>query len=240
MPRLRTEVCPAEAVGESLATRMFALFSRYYDGVTRALFDADLGGKSHVLLLRDESGALRGFSSLLRGTTMYLGAEYQVVFSGDTVIDHRFWGEQALPESWLELVGRFKAERPAVPLLWFLIVKGHRTYRYLSLYAHHYYPTPREDTPGAVRALLDHLATERFGDHYSKATGLIRFPDSKGHLADDYADVSDAAAQRPEVRHFLALNPGYASGDELACLTELSLDNLRPRARAHFARGMAT
>jgi hypothetical protein len=43
---------------------------------------------------------------------------------------------------------------------------------------------------------------------------------------------------RPEVRFFLAANPGYVRGDELLCLCRLAPDNLTPIARRAFEQGM--
>jgi len=37
---------------------------------------------------------------------------------------------------------------------------------------------------------------------------------------------------------FLRSNPGYTSGDELVCLTELTSGKLRPLARRVFEQGL--
>ena len=102
--------------------------------------------------------------------------------SGDTIIDHRFWGEQTLPLAWCCLAGRIKARQPDLPLYWLLIVKGDRTYRYLNVFSKTYYPNRRYPTPPETQSLIDHLAAARFGRHYLPESGLIRYPESQGHL----------------------------------------------------------
>jgi hypothetical protein len=129
---------------------------------------------------------------------------------------------------------------PAVPLYWFLICKGHRTYRYLGAFARRYLPRPdvRADIGDAADAaaqdLLDHLATERYGHAYDPAAGILSFDVPQGRLAPELARVPDAHRRIGSVAYFLQRNPGYAGGDELVCLCELSASNLRPLARRLF------
>ena len=51
-------------------------------------------------------------------------------------------------------------------------------------------------------------------------------------------DYYERERKRPDVAYFLQCNPGYASGDELVCLCELSTDNMRPLTRRLFVQGM--
>ena len=216
---------------------MYELYARHYDAADRARFEADLDDKCYAVLLHDEAGALQGFSTLAEYERDFGGRKTGVLFSGDTVIDAAQWGQQALAFAWLRLAGVRKMQAPQRPLYWFLISKGHRTYRFLTAFAHTFWPARDRPTPASTQALMDNLAHERFGAAYDRATGLIRFAESHGHLRSQYARVSDVHRRRPDVDYFLERNPGYASGDELVCLCELTGDNLRPLARRIFCGG---
>ena len=216
---------------------MFALFERYYADTSWARFSRDLADKDRVLLLRDESGLVQGFSTLAVYERVFGGQTVRVLFSGDTVVDESCWGQQALAFAWLRLAGDLKAERPGVPLYWFLISKGHRTYRYLSAFSRDYHPAPWRPVPAETAKLMSFLARDRFGDAYVAEAGVLRFPQSLGHLREAYAEVPDAQRRLPEVAYFLERNPGYAKGDELVCLCELHADNLQPIARRVFCSG---
>ncbi len=148
------------------------------------------------------------------------------------------WGQQALPTAWFQLTGHIKAAQPETPLYWFLLVKGHRTYRYLHAFFRQYFPTHDRETPPQHQALMDMLARERFADTYDSNRGVVSFATSHGHLKSSWADIPDKDRKRPEVLFFLKSNPGYARGDELVCLTELAPDNLRPLAARLFRKGM--
>lgn len=218
---------------------MFDLYQRYYGGTNEALFFSDLADKDYALLLRDDDACVRGFSTLTvinNDTPQALRA----LFSGDTIVDRAFWGQQRLAFNWIRFAGQLKALHPEVPLYWFLIVKGHRTYRYLSTFSIDYYPHHQNPTPPATRDLMTRLARARFGEHFDAGSGLVKFPSSRGYLQPEWAQVPPQDANKPEVRYFLERNPDYASGDELVCLTELTPSNLRPLAKRIFLQGMAS
>ncbi len=216
---------------------MYALYERYYEGSSWRLFADDLASKNRVLVLRDETKAVQGFSTLAVYERHFEGAPVRVIFSGDTIVDERHWGQQALAFAWLRLAGALKAEQPNVPLYWLLISKGHRTYRYLPIFSRAFHPSPDDAAQVDLSALKDFLARDRFGAAYDAAPGVVRFPESRGHLRAAYAEVSEAHRRLPEVAFFLERNPGYARGDELVCVCELAADRLQPIARRAFLAG---
>jgi len=213
---------------------MYALYARHYAAADPERFAHDLAEKRYAVLLRDETGLLQGFSTLLDYEAPFEDARVRILFSGDTIVDAHHWGQQALAFAWLRLAGEIKARDPQRPLYWFLISKGHRTYRFLTAFSREFWPAPDRPTPPRMKALMDTLAHERYGRDYDAGTGVIRFAQSHGHLRDEFAGVSDAHRRRPEVAFFLARNPGYARGEELVCLCELAADSLQPLARRVF------
>ena len=56
---------------------------------------------------------------------------------------------QALSTGFARLAGRLARENAPLPLYWLLITKGYRTWRYLPLFAHEYWPNPGCATPPA-------------------------------------------------------------------------------------------
>lgn len=235
MTRLHTRTERPNRLPESRIDELYALYARYYAGTSPALFRRDLLEKDWVLLLADEDGAVRGFSTLKVLQAEHQGRPVRALFSGDTVIDHRFWGEQTLPLAWCRLAGRIQAMQPEVPLYWLLIVKGDRTYRYLNVFSRQYYPNRRYATPPDIQALMDDLAAARFGPAYDAVRGLVCYPESQGHLkAEWHTDKQDS---HPEAAYFRSRNPSHGHGDELVCLTLLAPENLRSFALRGFRQG---
>ena len=218
---------------------MYRLFARYYLGASPARFERDLVRKDAVLLLRDGAGALCGFSTVAVFTMLHEGETIKIVFSGDTIVERAPWGSPVFAFSWLRYVGKIAARDPAVPLYWLLIVKGHRTYRYLPTFGLQFVPDWRGPGDAALGALKDVIAERQFGAAYNRAAGIVRFAQPESRLAPQWAGVTPREARRADVRFFLERNPGYARGDELVCLCALQTDNMRPLTRRLFLQGAA-
>ncbi|BAO43120.1 hypothetical protein [Thiolapillus brandeum] len=238
--RLNARAVPVAELDAARVEEMYGLFSRYYDGCSPTLFRGDLDSKDHCLLLENSRGRLCGFTTLAVTTHQVDGRPLRSLFSGDTIIHHEYWGSQTLPRAWCELAGRIKSQAPDLPLYWFLIVKGHRTYRYLKLFSRDYYPAPGREIPPDMRSIMDFLAGQRFGECYDAQSGVIRFPRSRGHLRPEWNALEAANRSKPDVAFFLQKNPGHGRGDELVCLTELDKKNLKRQALQAFIGGLET
>lgn len=253
---LSAQVQALDQLAPGIEDGMFAIYARYYEATSKRRFVADLSNKTHVILLFDGHGRVRGFSTLasyfhqVSVPANNLPATVQVLFSGDTIIEHDCWGQQALPMAWIEQAGRFKSQHPKIPLYWLLIVKGYRTYRYLSVFTKKYYPAPGssvndddDEIEGAstaiLQSLLHDLASTKFSNAYNRDSGCIVFPESQGHLSEDWAQIPERVRSRPEVAFFQRKNPDFHRGHELACITELCAENLTRRARVAFERGLS-
>jgi hypothetical protein len=231
---------PVSCLGERDAGAMFGLFARHYEHVDRPRFEADLAGKDYVIMLREaDTGVVRGFSTQQVLRVRVRGVPVAAIFSGDTIIDRAFWGEQQLVRAWGRFAGALHAETRPVPLFWFLISKGYRTYLYLPLFFERYFPREEAPTPPFEQDVLDALALAKFPDSYRRASGLLEFPDRRGNLTPELAAVPAARLRDPRVRFFLERNPDHARGTELGCLAEISRMNLRSVAARAFAEGAA-
>ena len=237
MGRLIARVRPRCEIRADEAAAMFRLYAAYYDAVSHTRFAADLGDKDYVIELMD-GPTLRGFSTLALIDYASSTGPGSALFSGDTIIERDYWGEQALSQAFCRFAGALKAQRPRTPLFWFLISKGYRTYRYLSVFAREYFPNPHRATPAHIQAAIDQLAHMRFGDAYCARLGLVRFDESRGHLKPQWATIRAHVRDRAEVRFFLERNPRFHLGEELCCCTLLEADNLRSYARTAFLEGL--
>lgn len=224
-------------VGKAEREKMFELLERYYDAVAYDRFLADLESKDFIVFLNDQRGRMGGYSTLSVTDTMFHGELRRVLFSGDTIVDYEYWGQQQLVIGWCKLAGILKAKDPQIPLYWFLICKGHRTYRFLPCFTKCFYPTWRSPTPGQIQEFMHFLATKKFGDAYDPARGIIDFGTSRGHLRAQWRGFSRVSNNK-DAQFYKLRNPGCDSGHELMCLTELDLSNLRGFALHAFNEGL--
>lgn len=224
--RLIGSVVSADAVTLSERRRMYALLRTYFDGTSRERFDKDLREKEAVILLRDETKRVQGFSTFTRMTA---AGGVVAFFSGDTIVDREFWGETALSRTWGATVfaeaERIAREAPATRVYWFLISSGYKTWRFLPLFFREFYPNMDVPTPIHARRLLAALGAQRFGDEYLPDRGIVRFRQPTP-LRPGVAEMTAERLRDPRIAFFARMNPGHAQGDELACIAELSRANL--------------
>ena len=218
VPVARRDLSPDERA------EMFALIESHFEGVREDVFHRDLDAKDWVLrIVRD--GALVGFSTLQSYRAMADGRCLNVIYSGDTVVSPEAWGSPVLARGWIALVRALQTAHPNEPWYWLLLSSGFRTYRFLPVFWREFWPRHDAETPSDVRALLQELARDHFGDAYDPTAGVVRF-ETPQRLRAHLAAVPEGKGNDPHVRFFLERNPGHAEGDELVCLTELGDANL--------------
>jgi hypothetical protein len=225
------DLLPVELVTPDRRDEMFALMERHFENIRRSTFDRDLAEKDWVILLSDpDTGELRGFSTQVLSQVDVGGQPINALFSGDTVVDRDHWSDSALARAWGRFALRLIDDLAGRPLYWFLISKGYKTYRFLPLFFHTYYPRPGATAPEAERQVLDALATHRFRSAYDPAAGIIRAGPGKDRLRAGVADITPGRLLDPHVRFFVEKNAGHARGDELCCMAPVRRDNFTPAA----------
>lgn len=209
---------------------MLDLMRQYYEHVTRESFLADLAEKHWVIMLVDpQTNVLHGFS-----TQMFLEVEsggdlIRAIFSGDTIVSQERWRQTALTYTWARLVLSVIDQYAPLPVYWFLISKGYRTYRFLPLFFREFYPRFDVPTPAWAKNIMDALGRYKFPGTYS-ASGIVRAGPHKDRLKSGVADLTAARLRDPHVRFFVEQNPGHVVGEELCCLARLSRANITPAA----------
>lgn len=222
-------------LGEADIDEMLELMARHYDDVSTSCFVKDLSEKRWIIELRQrETGVLKGFSTQMLLDCDVDGTPVTALFSGDTIVDRDSWGSTALAISWGRLVMSVMEMSPDRELFWFLICKGFRTYRFLSVFFTEFGPCWNRPFPAHERRLLERLATEKFASRFDVNRGVL-VADQESYRVKPEVDLHSENRSDPHVRFFLQQNPGYQQGDELCCLARLSIDNFSPAARRLMA-----
>jgi hypothetical protein len=182
-------------------SELFLLLNRYFDGVTREQFEADLAEKNWLLEIR-RGARLLGFSTLLVEEMEFQGRMMTALFSGDTIVSPEAWGSPLLARTWIAAVNHLRAANPARPCYWLLITSGFRTYRFLPVFWREYYPRHDVIMPRDIRHLRDHLASARYGDRFDPRTGLVRFARPQT-LRGALKDVPSGRTVDPDVAFFM-------------------------------------
>lgn len=237
---IHAQTLEREDLDPAVIARLFKLFARHYDGAVADTFERDLAKKTHVIILRNCRDDICGFSTLSVDEHEMAGRRHRIFFSGDTIVDPDYWGTPLLQVSWLRLVGRLLRD-DSLPAYWLLTSKGHRTYRLLPLWFKTWFPSSRNDNAASsLKWLADSLGRSRYGQAYDATTHVITRNGAGDRLNMQLTYVPPKDARREDVRFFLEQNPGFAAGDELLCIAELTPENLTRFSRRAFAEGMET
>lgn len=197
---------------------MYLIMAKYFDNIVESTFYGDLSKKEDAILLHDENGVIRGFTSL----AIFPHDEHtQLIFSGDTIIEKKYWGNSDLQPVWLKRA-LARAAGFDGKTYWLLLSKGYKTYKFLPTFFNDYYPRADAETPREIQEIIDGFARRQFGDRYQNGVWVA----GKDFLKKDFAEISEARLKNKNIAFFLKKNPGYKNGDELVCAAELSVDNL--------------
>ncbi len=221
---LEGRIVEVNKLPDSLKKQMYALFTTYFE-VKEKVFMDDMSKKEKVLLLSDErTGEIKGFSTIKMIGLTVDNTKVKVIFSGDTLVDTFYRMETEL----IKHYGRFVYERieEGVKFYWFLISMGFRTYRFLPLFFYEYYPRYNKETPIFEQKVMDVLGTAEFGNCYNKEKGII-IPTEENFLKRTYASIPSKRLANPHIQFFLKRNPGYAKGEELVCIAEITKQNFK-------------
>jgi hypothetical protein len=158
------------------------------------------------------------------------GRAVHALFSGDTIVDSEARGERSLFQVSGWFVRSLMSTYPDADLYWFLISKGYKTYRFLPLFFHEFYPRYDTSTPGRFAAVIDALAGYKFPASYDRALGIVKAGPCSCRLRPGMADITPDRLRDPHIRFFTERNPRHALGDELCCIAPLTLANFTPAA----------
>ncbi len=208
--------------------QMFTIFSKYYENVSRDVFEKDLDEKDSAFLLYDrESKKLRGFSTIMKlECQQATGKKIKGLFSGDTIIEKEYWGQGALGIAFLKYLFFQKLKSPLQPLYWFLISKGFKTYLLMANNFGTHWPRYEKEMPKNLKRVIDGFAGELYGEAYRSDLGLLKFQleDNKDSLKYGVAGITEQMKRdNPRIAFFDSVNPNWSQGDELCCLAEMTL-----------------
>ncbi len=235
--RLTGETRRLDEVSDLDREQMLALMQRYYEGVRREDFEHDLSGKDWVIMAHcPQTSTILGFSTQCFYRLGTGDHHVGVLFSGDTIVDSRYWARNPLATLWGRLALSLIEENAELALYWFLISKGYKTYRFLPVFFREFYPRANVATPSWAAQLIDAIAVQRFGKRFCRERGIVRSHLNGGRLRPEVAAVTTSRLQDEAVAFFQESNPGHAEGDELCCLAPLTRHNFKRSAYRAIGR----
>ena len=236
---LSFQLIEVKDINDKQRQRMFELMVDSYNKVKEDNFLIDLNKKNWAGIISDEDELVQGFTTFAINPGGSGTDSYHVLFSGDTIIAHEYWGSQVMMKGWCRAVGSIIAADPHKKWYWYLLSKGHRTYMYLPLFFEKYYPNPdSEDDNLSLQRIAAAISPKIFGDDWKPNEGIIRFEHSQGELKPEWVSATFQKKGSKYAQYFLERNPHFHQGEELVCIAPIYPENMKRSAKDHLIEGM--
>lgn len=219
-----------DEITDSEKVQMLNLMKEFYDDVLDRAFNDDLKEKDYCIILYNENGSVKGFSTQKEMSIETSKKTINGIFSGDTIIHKDYWGSLELYKEFARAFIKDGDE----DFYWFLISKGYKTYKMLPLFFKDFYPNYKKRTPSFEQEIMDEFGKKNFPLDYDKNSGVIKYKGIKDKLKDGVADITERQRRDKDIKYFTQINPEHIGGDDLVCLAKLNQDNLRNTAKRLF------
>lgn len=225
MKELQGRVVRANELNKDQRSQMYLLMDLFYERMSWSSFERDLSEKDYCILLENEEGIIRGFSTQQILSFTAGGKNVHGVFSGDTIIHRDDWGGQALFKVFAGFF--FAYGEQWEHFYWFLISKGYKTYKMLPTFFREFYPDYRCGTPEKFKQLMHAFGRLKYPREYDEKSGVVVYGSKKDTLREGVADITKMRMRDGDVRFFAEQNPDYRKGNDLVCVTDLRRGNLK-------------
>lgn len=217
--KVHTFFKPIRAVTVTQIKQMYDLYARYYENTSLDIFMSDLSKKSGVILVtRAINDEIVGFSTQSFFDIQVEGRQVRGIFSGDTIIEQAYWGNNALASTFYRRLIIERIKRPFVPFYWFLISKGYKSYLLMTNNFYNYYPSVNGSND-QYRRITDAYCQHLFPEAFDREKMLLDFGESHVRIKGDMATITpDLASANPHIAFFEKLNPHWRQGTEVPCL----------------------
>lgn len=228
-------------MNQSSIERMYFIMEENYSSISFSAFKNDLKNKQFIGVLKDGENQIQGFTTYAINPFNLGTSEYNILFSGDTIISPFYWGSQELVRGFCKTVGGLIAGTSEKKWYWFLLSKGHRTYMYLPLFCEKYYPAVNKNEEANLFPIINKCAKAMYGSNWDPEKRVITFEKSHGELKKIHTETNlKKVKSNVHIDFFLKRNPGFKNGDELTCMAELTLDNMKRFAKNMVLEGIKT
>lgn len=222
---------PIQAVTVTHIKQMYELYAAFYENTSLDIFLSDLSKKSGVILVsRKSDDRIVGFSTQTFFDLKVDGKRVRGIFSGDTIIEPAYWGNNALANTFYRRLIIERIKRPFVPFYWFLISKGYKTYLLMTNNFYNYYPKVdgnRGDRNARYHNITEAYCQQLFPEAFDQQRMLLDFGDSYVRLKGDVAEITpELKAANPHIAFFEKVNPDWRRGTEVPCLAACDYESL--------------
>lgn len=225
--KLSAKFCSTKKITTLDIFQMYSIYSQYYRATKWKIFLNDLSKKSGAFLIRrKEDNIIVGFSTVTSYNINVNNKNCIGIFSGDTIIDRRYWGTRSLQIAFYRYILKKKILHPSKTIYWLLISKGFKTYLLLTNNFYKFYPHP-DNKFSEMSSIVDNYCRQIFPDYYDPERQILDFGDNYQSLKEGVAEIDPSMAKNSKnISFFEKRNPEWRKGTELPCVGAIDWSSL--------------
>ncbi|MBP9062687.1 MAG: hypothetical protein KBF81_02815 [Aquabacterium sp.] len=218
---------PIQGITVTHIKQMYDLYASFYENTALDVFLQDLSKKSGVILVtRKSDEKVVGFSTLTCFDIEVEGRNARGIFSGDTIIEPAYWGNNALAATFHRRVVIERLKKPFTPFYWFLISKGYKTYLLLANNFYNHYPNVNGGD-ARYRRVTEAYCNALFPEAFDRERMVLDFGHDYVRLKGDVAEITpELKAANPHIAFFDRINPEWRRGTELPCVGSVDYESV--------------
>jgi hypothetical protein len=230
---ITTSVHATGALSAAQWEEIWLLTAEFYD-VERDYAEAELRRRQRIAMFR-MNGALLGIAAIDIDPAVFRGRKIVVISTAHVLIRENWRGRNLVQKLGLRTFLAVRLRHPLQPIYWFFDTFSYKGYLLLPRNFRTFWPRADQPTPEDSAALIDQLATERYGPAWRPARGVAVRSGQK-RLRATAAPLVLGPDADPNLTFFARANPGHAEGDMLICLCPLTAANWLSVAESAFRR----
>lgn len=201
-------------------------FTTTHVELERTRFEAMLRTRSHVALVYADARrtTVVGTTSITEQLLTCDGQTVVMLYTGDVLLHPELRGRNVLQRIGLVTYLRARLRHPFRPIYWFIAAASVTAYLLLARNLRRYWPNPSESWPPDMVRLRDTFAEAVLPEYWDATHGIFRVAGIKRFRVPPAAPSSGRAVDA-HVQYFVEQNPGYRTGEALACLARLDATN---------------
>jgi hypothetical protein len=202
---------------------MHSLFIQYYHNAEFSTFVDDLSEKDGLILIREsKSKRIVGFSTLKTLRFRLKGKEVKGIFSGDTILERKYWGTNKAMICFVKVLLKEKLRDPLTPLFWLLISKGYKTYLLLANNFPKHYPH-HQGKFDELATVVEQYCQNLYPSYFDAQQQILDFGGDYQKLRGEVAEITaELKRSVPKIGFFEERNPNWREGKELPCIGEIN------------------
>jgi hypothetical protein len=201
---------------------IWLLTAEFYD-VERDYAEDELRRRQRIAMFR-MNDALLGIAAIDIDPAEFRGRKIVVISTAHVLIRENWRGRNLVQKLGLRTFLGARLRYPLRPIYWFFDTFSYKGYLLLPRNFRTFWPRYETPTPEPCAALIDQLATQRYGPAWRPARG-VAVRSGRKRLRATTAPLVLSADADPQLEFFARANPGHAEGDMLICLCPLTTAN---------------